>query len=120
MGPDYPKNPFANPQQAFTVKWRGQIKAPESGSYTFYVSHDDFCWITVNGQEIYADTWWNGAPWGWDPSQPVELYGNEWVDIDVKLHQWMQGGNHLRVQWEGPGVARQDIPAANFRLRPAQ
>ena len=118
MGPAYPNNPFTNPNQAFTVVWRGQIKAPYSESYTFWVSHDDFCWITVNGQQVYADTWWTGAPWGWDPSTPVDLYGDQWVDIEVKLHQWMQGGNHLRVQWESASTPRQDIPAANFRLTP--
>lgn len=118
QGPAYPNNPFADVNQAFTVIWRGQIKAPSAGTYTFWVSHDDFAWITVNGQQIYADTWWNGAPWGWDPSNPIELYANEWVDIEVKLHQWMRGGNHLRVQWESASVPRQDIPAANFRLTP--
>ncbi len=123
VGADYPNNPFANPQQAFTVTWKGQIRAPVGGDYTLWVSHDDFCWITIYGQQVYADTWWNGGPWGWDPSTPVTLPDPSgpdggWVDIEVKLHQWMQGGNHLRIQWESSSVPRQDIPAANFRLTP--
>lgn len=118
QGANYPSNPLPNPQQAFTVTWRGQIRAPQSGEYRLWVSHDDFCWITVYGQQVYADTWWNGPPFTYDPSTPLTLVAGEWVDIEVKLHQWMQGGNHLRVQWEGPGVARQDIPRDAFRLPP--
>ena len=120
VGPAYPNNPFDDPRRAFTVIWKGQIKAPHSGgseSYTLWVSHDDFCWITINGQQIYADTWWNGGPWGWDPTTPIDLYADEWVDIEVRFHQWAAGGNHLRVQWESSSTPRQDIPAANFRLK---
>jgi hypothetical protein len=117
-GPNYPNNPLPNPQQAFTATWRGQIRAPQSGEYRLWVSHDDFCWITIYGQQVYADTWWNGPPFTYDPSSPFTLVGGEWVDIEVKLHQWMSGGNHLRVQWEGPGVPRQDIPPDAFRLPP--
>ena len=118
VGPAYPNNPFSNPRRAFTVRWQGQIKAPTSDTYTLWVSHDDFAWIWINGQQIYADTWWNGPPWRWDPSSPIDLYGEEWVDLEVRLHQWHTGGNHIRIQWESASVTRQDIPADRFRLRP--
>jgi hypothetical protein len=117
-GPAYPNNPMPNAQQPFTVIWRGQIRAPQSGQYRFFVSHDDFVWIDVAGQQAYAATWWNGGPFGWTAGPYVNLVGEQWVDIEVKLHQWASGGNHLRVQWEGPGVARQDISRDAFRLSP--
>jgi len=118
LGPDYPNNPMPVASQIFTVIWRGQIRAPQSGQYGFFVSHDDYCWITINGQQIYAGTWWNGGPWGWTASSSISLVAEQWVDIEVKLHQAFTGGNHLRVQWEGPGVTRQDIPQSAFRLPP--
>ena len=115
QGAEYPNNPFADPRRAFTVILRGQIRADVPGTYRLYCSHDDFLWVTINGQQVYADTWWNGGPWGWDASQEFEMYDNEWVDIEVRLHQWAYGGNHVRIQWESSGVPRQDIPAANLR-----
>lgn len=117
-GADYPSNPMPNPQQPFTVTWRGQIRAPTTGQYTFWVSHDDFAWITINGESAYAQTWWNGGPWGWTAGSPVTLNGQQWVDIEVKLHQWASGGNHIRVLWEGPGLPQEDIPREAFRLAP--
>jgi len=116
VGAEYPKNPFPNPRCAFTVVWRGKIKANHSESYRLWCSHDDFLWITIDGRQVYSDTWWNGGPWGWDPSQTFDLSANQWVDIEVRLHQWCQGGNHVRVQWESASTPREDIPAECFRL----
>jgi prepilin-type processing-associated H-X9-DG protein len=117
-GPEYPNNPFIDdPKQAFTVIWRGEIRMPYSGDYRFWVSHDDFAWITIYGQEVYADTSWNGGPWGWTPSGYVTLPGDQWLDFEVRLHQWAKGGNHIRIQWEGP-VPREDIPQSALRIPP--
>ena len=117
-GPDYPKHPMINPTQIFTVIWRGQIRATQSGQYVFYVSHDDGCWITINGQQIYANAGWNGGPWNWTGTSSISFVAEQWVDIEVKLYQQCIGGNHLRVQWEAPGVTRQDIPQGAFQLPP--
>ncbi len=121
VGLYYPKNPFSNPQTSFSVLWRGQIRAETTGTYRLWCSYDDFCWITVGYQQVFAQTWWNGPPYGWTAGNTFQMTAGEWVDLEVRLQQWEVGGNHLRVMWErvGSGVPRSDIPASALRMTPS-
>ncbi len=117
-GPDHGQNPFPDPRRPFSVIWRGQIRADVTGPHIFFASHDDGFWLTIDGQQIYANPRWNGGPFNWGPSQPIEMQAGEWVDFEARLHQQYRGGNHVRLQWTAPGLTRQDIPSSNFRTGP--
>ena len=117
---------------AYTRRFSGYIRAPESGAYNFRVSHDDHCEVTVKGVMVYRRRLWNwtgtnsfspGCSIAWhaatgpDPagtiSNSVQLNANECTPITV-IHMNYDGANHLRVQWQIPSGAWQDIALDNL------
>lgn len=121
-GEQYPGHPYDDARATFSVVWTGQIRGKEGGTYTIYTSHDDMCYIWVNGQQVYNGTWWTGPPGNgnWGRSQTFDLSPGEWVDFEARLQQWHYGGNHIHMKWQLPSGAIEDIPQSAFRLRPGQ
>src|SRR5262245_41572140 len=40
------------PTQHYSIRWTGQVQAPDSGLYTFYTRSDDGVRLMVNGQTL--------------------------------------------------------------------
>lgn len=122
---------------AYSSRFTGFIRADESGTYSFRVSHDDHVEVYVKGVTVYSRKLWNwtganafspgcgiavNGRTGADPagtiSSPVQLSAGECAPIMV-IHMNYDGPHHLRVQWQVPSTGQwQDVPLGN--LSPAR
>jgi len=95
--------PTQGPSRKFSGIWRGKIFAPETDTYTFYITHDDGCTVTINNQTIYSKTGW---VWVHEsqfvPTQTVYLEKNKPVDIEITVVNY-NGPTHLGLKWSRAG-----------------
>lgn len=91
----------------FSVRWRGRLNPPATGTYTFSTVTDDGARLWVDDQ-LLVDQW---IPQGATKhSGTIDLVANQPVDIVMEYYE--QGGAAVaRLLWEGPGIAEAPIPA---------
>jgi len=101
-------------KRQFSGRWTGKLRIDQSGTYTFYVSHDDACKVLVNGQTVYRV---DGHRWikegNYLPSEPVTLRANDCVDFEVTLVNY-GGPTHIEVLWSVDGSGANHIPPDNL------
>ncbi|MCA9077774.1 MAG: hypothetical protein KDA93_22295 [Planctomycetaceae bacterium] len=111
---------------SFSVRWEGNITAPQAGNYSFSVSpidvnaiHDKYhvqlsMTVTVGGQQVISAT---PAVWD-DASSPVSLQAGSstpiQVDLTVEAASDVRGALHAMLFWEGPGIERGIVPASQL------
>jgi hypothetical protein len=112
----------ADESNNFGQRMHGYLKAPATGSFTFYLASDDNgeLWIskdtTVTGLQRIAEVpgWTNQGEWNKYPAQksaPVFLEEGKMYYI-MALAKDGTGGDHLSVGWEWPdGTAERPMPA---------
>jgi hypothetical protein len=86
----------------FSVRWTGQIEAPDSGSYQFQTVSDDGIRVYLNGQ-IVIDNWTDHAPTV-NTSAAISLTAGSKSSITVEYYE-RGGGAVSRLQWKPPGFA---------------
>ncbi len=117
---------------SYSLRWDGTLTAPQTGNYTFSISpvtmnvteyrHEhqfDFqqtVTVSVGGQVVLSAT-----PEAWvTQSVPVNLTAGQAVPVQFSLEiespKLPRFTAHAMLFWEGPGVAKSVIPAANFTL----
>jgi mono/diheme cytochrome c family protein len=90
----------------FAVKYTAAIHIPRDGKYTFYTTSDDGSRLYL-GKNLIVDN--DGTHPATEKSGTVDLReGDQPITVT-----YFQGGGEfvLKVEWEGPGLARQEIPA---------
>ncbi len=131
---NYPNNPTtrgyqnskfqlkSNVADNYGTRVRALLKVPTTGLYTFWIASDDSSSLYMSqtaspsGKKRIAYV--NGATssldWGANASQkatPVSLTAGQYYYIET-LHKEGGGDDHLAVAWQGPGFAREVIPAS--------
>ncbi|HLU46734.1 MAG TPA: PA14 domain-containing protein, partial [Planctomycetota bacterium] len=96
----------------FGFEFSGLLRIERSGTYRFYLRSDDGSGLWI-GDRLLINNDGDHAPT--EKSETIDLEAGE-HPIRVAYYE-NGGGEELRVQWEGPGVAREDIPStALFHL----
>ncbi|MCB9520837.1 MAG: hypothetical protein H6699_08180 [Myxococcales bacterium] len=87
----------------------GWLYVPRSGRYTFYVTSDDGSRLYIDGtREVDND----GEHTSRERSGSAELVQGS---VFMALHAFQSDGtSRLRLEWEGPGLTREVIPASAF------
>jgi len=93
--------------QAFAYIYRGYIKIPRDGVYTFYVESNDGSILYLDGREFINI---DGPHTAFPVSRTIGLKAGLYR-IEQKYFQ-MGGGLANRVSWKGPGIVKQEIPAS--------
>ena len=107
-GTDSP-DPLIDEDQ-FSVRWEGQIKAPTSGTYTFYTYTDDGVRLWIDDQ-LLIDRWIDQGPTEWANS--LEMNAGE--KVAFKMEYYENGGSaRARLYWSGPGINTSIIPSENL------
>ncbi len=88
----------------------GLIHIPETGEYTFYISANDGCQLKINGEEQFESDGRKSFAFGQQCT--IELSKGH-HRIDIGFYQCSDRIN-LEVEWEGPSIKRQSIPAKAF------
>jgi hypothetical protein len=97
----------------FSVRWTGRLLVPAAGSYTFTVQSDDAARLWIDGRLVVDD---------WTPHALREARGAVTLTVDrahdVRLDYLERTRSAtVRLQWAGPGLSRQTVPAAQLLAR---
>ena len=90
----------------FYVRWRGEIRIPAGGKYTFFLRSDDGSRLFIDGQKVID----HGGlhPWLENSGATTLTTGNH--NIEVEYFQ-----NHIGMgcilSWEAEGIAKEVVPA---------
>jgi alpha-L-fucosidase len=85
----------------------GLIKIPTDGIYTFYISSDDGSKLIIDEKTVVDNDGLHGFV---EKSNELPLAkGHHSIKI---LFFERSGGDDLRVQWKGPGISKDYIPAS--------
>ena len=90
---------------SFSIRYTGYIEIATGGSYIFYTTSDDGSKLYIDGVEIVNNDGNHGAQ---ERNGAVTLTAG-FHDIEVLFFE-DGGGESLTVQYEGPAIAKQNIP----------
>ncbi len=99
------------PTDLFGVRLRGKITIPADGAWTFYLDSDDGSDLTIDGTLVVNNDGLHGMQ---ERSGTITLAAGQ-HDLTVRCFE-NYGGVGLILRWQGPGVARQVVPAEAFSI----
>jgi glucose/arabinose dehydrogenase/PKD repeat protein len=104
-------SPGANvPADNFSVRWEGQVEAPVTGTYTFYITADDGVRLWVNNQ-LLVDKYFDQAPTEYTAT--ISLTAGQKYPVRVDFFE-TGGGAVAKLDWAYPNQARQAVPAGRL------
>jgi len=89
----------------FSIRFQGSVKAPQTGTYTFYTTSDDGVRLWVDGTRI-INNWTNHGPTL--NTGTVRLIAGQSTPIQLEYYE-RGGGAVIKLEWSGPGLAREFI-----------
>jgi len=101
--------PQGAPASSFGLILDGFIRVPAKGIYTFYLSSDDGSRLSVGGR-VLVD---HDGPHSMSVQAGQIALHKGWHALEVRYFQG-GGGKDLRLEVEGPGLARREVPAYWF------
>lgn len=95
----------------FSIQWKGLLKVPSNGSYTFQTYTDDGVRLRVNGVTL-IDKYVAQAPTTWTSNAVTLTAGIAKIEVD---YMEKTGGAVAQLRWKPPGAASfVTIPASNL------
>ncbi|NIK76463.1 hypothetical protein FHS15_001588 [Paenibacillus castaneae] len=95
------------------VRWTGQITAPFSENYTFWMIGDNGFRLWIDNK-LVIDHWVDD----WDKEQtssPIPMAAGQKYDIKIEYFE-NDGGSNLFLRWGSQSVSKQIVPALAFTL----
>ncbi len=116
--------PAQNVADNYSRRLTGQIVAPVSGAYRFWIASDDDSRLYLSSNSSAANRvliasmsgWTSYQNWDANASQRsalINLVAGQSYYMEVQ-HLEGGGGDHVSVAWEAPGISRQAIPAQSL------
>ncbi len=94
----------------FSARYTGELIAPKSGTYRFYLTSDDGSRLSLANQVIISD-FTDHAAYTLEGSATL----SEGQKIPLTLEYYDNtGAASLKLEWSGPGLPRAVIPTANL------
>ena len=94
----------------FAVRWTGRIVVPRDGRYKFQTTSDDGVRLDVDGKRIIDN--WNEHGTAVDAGE-IDLKAGP-RPVRLEFYE-KSGGAAIRLEWEGPDLARQVVPRSALR-----
>ncbi|MFM2221213.1 MAG: hypothetical protein RLZZ553_961 [Verrucomicrobiota bacterium] len=105
----------------YSRRLTGQIVAPTTGAYRFWIASDDDSRLYLSTTSSAANKVQIASLAGWSNFQNWDANASQrsaWINLAAGQSYYMEvqqteggGGDHVSVAWEGPGITRQAIPA---------
>ncbi len=89
----------------FSIRWRGQIEAPFTETFTFYTTVDDNARLVINGTQVIAN--------GGSGSGTIALTAGSRYDFMLEFREFT-GNASVRLEWSSPSLTRVDVPQNRF------
>ncbi|MFC1462222.1 PA14 domain-containing protein [Verrucomicrobiota bacterium] len=91
----------------YALDFSGDINVVAAGEYTFFTASDDGSHLWIDGKMIVDNAGMHGVQ---ERSGKVKLSAGSHA---IRVYFYQGGGGHdLFVRWQGPDIAKQEIPAA--------
>lgn len=88
----------------FAVKFSGELRVPKDGKYKFFTTSDDGSRLYINAKLVVDN---DGVHPAAEKSGEIDLIEG---DVPIVVTYFQQSADMLlKVQWEGPGLAKQEI-----------
>jgi hexosaminidase len=97
--------PDDDPEGDFGLRLTGFLRVPRAGIYTFFLSSDDGSRLTV-GEGVVVD---NDGPHTMAERSGQVALRRGWHPVELRYFR--RGGGGLRLEVEGPGTPRREVPA---------
>jgi hexosaminidase len=94
------------PGQSFGLLLHGFVRVPRAGIYTFYLSSDDGSRLKVAGEIVVDHDGYHSV----SEKRGQAALHRGWHPLEIRFFQG-GGGASLRLEIEGPGMARREVPA---------
>jgi len=96
--------------EGYAVSWKGLLKAPVTGAYTFYTHSDDGSFVWFEDIPLISQ-FWEGHHEG-QSKQTLYLEKDHVYNIKVDYSQYGGGadGAYMTFEWSYPGQPRQVVP----------
>ena len=94
---------------SYSVRWRGLVEFPGTGTWTFTATADDGVRVWVGGKRIINR--WADQGVGSISGQTTAMAG-QLAEVVVEYYD-AAGGSAIRLEWEGPGQGRQVVPISS-------
>lgn len=107
-----PPLPVSGINDRFSMRWKGRIKAPVTGAYTFTTSSDDGVRLWINDSLLINR--WNDHPVATD-NVTLNLVEGEMYNIKMEYYE-NKGKSAIKLEWAYPGQSKQVIPESAFYL----
>jgi len=92
----------------FSIRWTGQIAAPKTETYTFYLWTDDGAHLWIDGQLIYDQSSYHGKE---GVSQPITLVAGRKYAFKMEFNQ-EYGTSKAQLRWGSPTTHRVVVPTS--------
>jgi hypothetical protein len=89
----------------FSIRFLGNVQAPQTGVYTFYTTSDDGVRLWVDGT-LVVDNWTDHGTTV--NTGTISLIAGEYVPIKLEFYE-RGGGAVIKLEWEGPGLSREFV-----------
>lgn len=104
-------------ENEFSVRWKGRLRAPVTGTYRFTSHTDDGFYLRINDYEVIDD--WRDRSLR-NPAfegKTVNLVAGEFYDFEALFYDWKNDAE-VKLYWEYPGHGKESIARA-FLYPPA-
>ena len=98
--------------RGYALRFTGWLRVEQAGEYTFFLNATGASRLSIQGQWLMGEDSWQRERV--DGKQALQLVAG-WHPIGVDYVQRGSKEPALKVEWEGPGVAREVIPAARLQ-----
>jgi len=102
--------PGTVPQDNYSVRWTGQVKAAYSETYTFYTTSDDGIRLWVNGVQLVNDWMNQGAT---EYSGSITLVAGQRYDIVIEYYE-AAGDAVTKLAWSSASTPKAIIPQSQL------
>jgi hypothetical protein len=98
------------PSTDYSVTWSGAISAPQTGTYTFYMTVDDDARLRIGDAWVLDRLAYSGGSATVVQGTAALVAGQH---TPFLLRYWQGPGTAVaKLEWSGPGVARAVVPAS--------
>lgn len=98
----------------FKARFSGYVQSLDSGTYTFYLTGDDGIRLWVNNQ-LLIDKWIDQGATEYTAS----IHLDQCTKYPIMVEYYEKGGLAVcQLQWSGPTIGKQPIPAERFFQQP--
>lgn len=94
----------------FSIRFKGHVQAPQTGTYTFFTTSDDGVRLWVDGTRI-VNNWTNHGPTV--NSGTIHLTAGVLTPITLEFYE-RGGGAVIKLEWSGPGLSREFVKDAGI------